>query len=340
MKCPKCGYLGFETSDRCRNCGYDFSLSAPVAVSAELPLQPKHSTGVPLADLSLSDPARELRSPSPTPALDLDRVLGAPSSQEAAGEPTVVTSGPRLVVPLRVRAAEAPVPDPEPAAASVTPDSPSPETGLPLFGDSSSDDTPLITSPRPARAPLAVRRATPDVPRGRSRTRVTPRRDDSPLQLEPSAPGADTPVGMSHDVAVDIAPASAARRFGAMMIDGCLLVAIDAAVLYFTLAIASLTVAQVPLLPPIPLVAFLLILNGGYLVAFTVAGGQTIGKMTTGVRVMGDDGRRVDLAGAILRAAGCFLSVVTLGLGYLPVFFSADARALHDRIAGTRVVRN
>src|SRR5262245_61429344 len=28
MKCPKCDYLGFETGDRCRNCGYDFSLLA------------------------------------------------------------------------------------------------------------------------------------------------------------------------------------------------------------------------------------------------------------------------------------------------------------------------
>src|SRR3954464_8554391 len=28
MKCSKCGYLGFETADRCRNCGYEFSLSA------------------------------------------------------------------------------------------------------------------------------------------------------------------------------------------------------------------------------------------------------------------------------------------------------------------------
>ena len=26
MKCPKCAYLGFETGDRCKNCGYDFSL--------------------------------------------------------------------------------------------------------------------------------------------------------------------------------------------------------------------------------------------------------------------------------------------------------------------------
>ena len=26
VKCPKCNYLGFETGDRCKNCGYDFSL--------------------------------------------------------------------------------------------------------------------------------------------------------------------------------------------------------------------------------------------------------------------------------------------------------------------------
>ena len=29
MKCPKCNYLSFEAGERCRNCGYDFSLSAP-----------------------------------------------------------------------------------------------------------------------------------------------------------------------------------------------------------------------------------------------------------------------------------------------------------------------
>ena len=26
VKCPKCDYLGFETGNRCKNCGYDFSL--------------------------------------------------------------------------------------------------------------------------------------------------------------------------------------------------------------------------------------------------------------------------------------------------------------------------
>ena len=170
---------------------------------------------------------------------------------------------------------------------------------------------------------------------------MTPRRDGPPLQLEPADQKGDT----SADAVVrapqaEIPAAGVAARVGAMLIDGLLLAAIDAAVLYFTLAIANLTLAEVRLLPPIPLAAFLLLLNGGYLVAFTAAGGQTIGKMITGVRVMGDDGRRVDLAGAVLRGAGCLLSVITLGLGYLPVLFSADARALQDRIAGTRVVKN
>lgn len=37
MKCPKCGYLGFEPVERCRHCGYDFSLldvSAPAPTAA------------------------------------------------------------------------------------------------------------------------------------------------------------------------------------------------------------------------------------------------------------------------------------------------------------------
>ena len=53
MKCPKCGYLGFEPTDRCRNCGYDFSLAAPVTRS-ELPLR-QPVADAPLADFELRD---------------------------------------------------------------------------------------------------------------------------------------------------------------------------------------------------------------------------------------------------------------------------------------------
>src|SRR5687768_1607632 len=49
MKCPKCSYLGFETGDRCKNCGYDFSLidhSLPDDVEIDLTL-----------DLPVTEPA-------------------------------------------------------------------------------------------------------------------------------------------------------------------------------------------------------------------------------------------------------------------------------------------
>ena len=54
MKCPKCGYLGFETTDRCRNCGYDFSLAAP-APAVELPLRGVAAPDAPLVDLELRE---------------------------------------------------------------------------------------------------------------------------------------------------------------------------------------------------------------------------------------------------------------------------------------------
>ena len=132
--------------------------------------------------------------------------------------------------------------------------------------------------------------------------------------------------------------AGSGARLLAALIDLLLLVAIDAGVLYLTLAISGLTTEQAGLIPPIPLAAFFLMLNGGYLVVFTAASGQTIGKMVSGIRVIADDGTRVDVAGAVLRAAGCGASLLTLGLGYLPAFVTAERRALQDRVARTRVV--
>jgi uncharacterized RDD family membrane protein YckC len=96
-------------------------------------------------------------------------------------------------------------------------------------------------------------------------------------------------------------------------------------------------------LPLVPLGAFLLLLCGGYFVLFTAAGGQTIGKMIARIRVVrAGDARaakaRVPFGGAVLRTIACFGSVIALGAGFLPVLLSADRRAFHDRLAGTRVV--
>ena len=48
---------------------------------------------------------------------------------------------------------------------------------------------------------------------------------------------------------------------------------------------AASTIEDLGILPKGPLIAFLLVQNGGYLVAFT-AGGQTLGKMAAGIRVV------------------------------------------------------
>ena len=103
--------------------------------------------------------------------------------------------------------------------------------------------------------------------------------------------------------------------------------------------ICRLTPAELSLLPKAPLVTFLLLQNGGYFVAFTTMG-QTLGKMVAGVRVLADDSDNApDLGRSVLRAAVWLVLALPVGLGLLSATFSPDRRGLHDRFAGTRVVR-
>src|SRR5688500_2639752 len=272
MKCPKCSYLSFEASERCRNCGYDFSMSTPPA----------------------DDPAGD----------------------------------------------------------------------LPLFDD----DRPLVSVPASPRPPLSVRRTTQDPARLRSRhappaPAQPPRSTELDLQFEPepepeieeepefavrvtTTAGAGSGTSAAPAVHADPRePAPAGPRLMAAFIDLVLLGSIDAAVIYFTLRLSGLEFAEFFALPIVPLGAFLLLLNGGYFVMFTAATGQTIGKMAAGIRVVGTAPAdvihdRVTFGRAVLRTTGYFASMLPAGLGFLPAFVGPrDHRALHDRLAETRVVR-
>jgi len=57
MRCPKCRYISFDSGERCRNCGYDFSLAAETPPD-DLSLRADRETAGPLADFSMGDPAR------------------------------------------------------------------------------------------------------------------------------------------------------------------------------------------------------------------------------------------------------------------------------------------
>ena len=343
MKCPKCGYLGFETTDRCRNCQYDFSL-APLAAEQELTLHGSDQKNESPNDFELPPISRQSDTLS-APPLDLDRLFGEPSTTNTPSP----SFADRQPVPPPATAVET---KPSPGIVEASQDTghdfaeTDEESPLMMAIESAADDNALpfddvpIMAPPAARTPLAVRRSTPELPRNRARG-TRPNRP-APLDFEPPSLKSDSASRAAVEtVASLIEPPSLPARIGAGGIDLLLLAGIDAVILYLTLRITGLqtTVDDLRVLPVIPFVGFLAVLGYGYLAAFTVAGGQTIGKMMLGLRVIGDDGRPVDAAGGMLRALACMLIPVTLGLSYLPALFSSEHRALHDRLAGTRVVQ-
>lgn len=67
--------------------------------------------------------------------------------------------------------------------------------------------------------------------------------------------------------------------------------------------------------------------------------GTTIGGIVCGLKVVRLDSREIDWATAIVRALGCFLSMIVVGLGFIWVAFDSEQQSWHDKIAGTVVVR-
>lgn len=65
--------------------------------------------------------------------------------------------------------------------------------------------------------------------------------------------------------------------------------------------------------------------------------GRTVGKAVVGLQIVAVDGGRVRPARAALRAIVLPVSLV-FGLGLLPAVLGRTRRAVHDRVAGTRVV--
>lgn len=311
MKCPTCGYIGFESTDRCRNCGYEFALSAPTPPPQDLALASGQPDG-PLQDLSIREGASIGRTAAPrtprtaaVPDLDrvlqnLDRVIGAPE----------------------------PAPD------------------LPLFGsDAEQELAPLVAPGAEPRRPLSVRRATPDPSRLKAKPVRHPAASAQSLELplpgvvERSDSHRVTSIAHAQAEARESDAAPPVLRALAALVDLAILGAIDALVISFTLRLCGLETSEFNVLPPIPIIAFFLIVNGGYLAAFTAAGGQTIGKMAFGLKVVGGADAPISAGTSIVRTFGCLLSIASLGLGFAPALLGAGGRALEDRLADTRVVR-
>jgi uncharacterized RDD family membrane protein YckC len=138
------------------------------------------------------------------------------------------------------------------------------------------------------------------------------------------------------EAAADASPFG--KRAVAAIIDHGILLGIDLVVLYFTLRLTDLTFADWRVLPWLPLAAFLLAVKVAYLSAFTTAGGQTIGKMATHIRVVSEDGGGLDPGRALRRAVLGLVSIATAGAPFLTAITDPLRRGVHDRASGTRVV--
>jgi uncharacterized RDD family membrane protein YckC len=66
--------------------------------------------------------------------------------------------------------------------------------------------------------------------------------------------------------------------------------------------------------------------------------GKTLGMSLLGVRVVAADGGEAGPRRALIRTAAFPLSILLLGLGFVPILVRRDRRALHDLIAGTAVI--
>lgn len=67
--------------------------------------------------------------------------------------------------------------------------------------------------------------------------------------------------------------------------------------------------------------------------------GTTVGGILLNLKLVRVDGREVDWPTAIVRALGCFLSLIVAGLGFIWIAVDPDRQGWHDKIAGTAVVR-
>ena len=176
-------------------------------------------------------------------------------------------------------------------------------------------------APQPrVRAPLRVRRSAHDTVGAKSSGR---RRAGSP------------PPAAAPAVEAQPRPARLGVRIGAGCCDLALLAGLDALVVWLTLRLAGLDLQSLGALPLPPLVAFLCLLDAGYVAGLTAAGGQTVGKMAWGLRVADADGGAVSLPRALARTLWTPLSVT---LGVVWMFRDREGRGLHDILSGTRVM--
>lgn len=130
-------------------------------------------------------------------------------------------------------------------------------------------------------------------------------------------------------------------RFGAKFVDGIILRVCGFFIgLVVGIAVGSTKSPQASLIAALIGMGIGILVNAIYCTVFVGAFGATPGKMAAKIRIVNVDGSKVSYGKACARYFAEILSSLTLGIGYIMAAFDDEKRALHDRICGTRVIRN
>lgn len=351
MTCPTCGGELVPGGDRCPVCDAGFVARVEGALAAEPrlltpPARPKSRVD-PLRDIpglrkrektwrdEVQERVRSRRQKRADAGLPL---FDQPEPGEArAPEPR--PAAPPAPEPLATEAITTEVPAPPVVAAPATPSLPparEPDLVSTRLSEAELADLPLRALAEESPLPDALDREGP-------RAAFAPRRPVPSLDddlLAESDPGAEIELAPPAAEPVPVErPARPGERARAAAVDALLFSGLAAVVVYFTGRAARVELGSLVASWP-ALAAYLGLLALFYAGYFTGTTGQTPGKLVTGLRVADATGRPPGYARAMARALVGLVGIGLAGLGLVPMAFDPAARALHDRLFRTRVVRN
>ncbi len=84
---------------------------------------------------------------------------------------------------------------------------------------------------------------------------------------------------------------------------------------------------------------YLFLVLGLYFVLCWTRGGQTLAMKTWRLKLVTARGEAVSMPRALARYVFAWLSLLAAGLGFLWALFDREHQFLHDRLAGTKIVR-
>jgi len=128
-------------------------------------------------------------------------------------------------------------------------------------------------------------------------------------------------------------PATLRRRFGAMVYDALIVLAIWLATAFIAVALNGGQAVSGPTFQSVLFVELFAFFAG-----FWVGRGQTVGMLAWRLHVVTTAGAPLQLGHALRRFIGALLSFATLGVGYAWRFIDPGQRTWPDLLSGTEVL--